>query len=120
MSDKSSNSKTWAHINTGTVVSGELLVENDLTIEGTVKGTIRATGEVRVHIQGVVEGEIQATAVKIGGKVTGNVTASDRVIMEMKAVLVGDIRTRELVIQEGAIFQGKCDMQPSQIAGGKH
>ncbi|MBK9577291.1 MAG: polymer-forming cytoskeletal protein [Fibrobacterota bacterium] len=120
MSDKSSNGKSFTFINTGTVVSGELLVENDLSIEGTVKGTIRATGVVSIHLQGVVEGEIQATAVKIGGKVTGNVTVSDRVIMESKAVLVGDIRTRELVIQEGAIFQGKCDMQPSQIAGGKH
>ena len=40
MSDKSSNGKSFTFINTGTVVSGELLVENDLSIEGTVKGTI--------------------------------------------------------------------------------
>jgi cytoskeletal protein CcmA (bactofilin family) len=111
MSDKSSTGKGFAFVNSGTVITGELLVENDLSIEGTVKGIIRATGTVSVHVQGVVEGEIQAASAKIGGKVTGNVTANDRVILENKAVLVGDLRTRELIIQEGAIFHGKCEMQ---------
>ncbi len=111
MSDKSSSGKGFAFVNLGTVITGELLVENDLSIEGTVKGIIRATGTVSVHVQGAVEGEIQASSVKIGGKVTGNVTANDRVILENKAVLMGDLRTRELVILEGAIFHGKCEMQ---------
>ncbi|MEK7395247.1 MAG: protein CcmA, bactofilin family [Fibrobacterota bacterium] len=111
MSEKSSTGKGFAFVNSGTVITGELLVENDLSIEGTVKGIIRATGTVSVHIQGVVEGEIQAASVKIGGKVTGNVTANDRVILENKAVLVGDLRTRELIILEGAVFHGKCEMQ---------
>lgn len=111
MSDKSSSGKGFAFVNSGTVITGELLVENDLSIEGTVKGIIRATGTVSVHVQGAVEGEIQAASAKIGGKVTGNVTANDRVILENKAVLVGDLRTRELIIQEGAIFHGKCEMQ---------
>ena len=111
MSDKSSSGKGFAFVNSGTVITGELLVENDLSIEGTVKGIIRATGTVSVHVQGAVEGEIQAASAKIGGKVTGNVTANDRVILESKAVLVGDLRTRELIIQEGAIFHGRCEMQ---------
>jgi cytoskeletal protein CcmA (bactofilin family) len=119
MSDKSSNGKGINFISAGTVVTGELLVENDLTIEGTVKGTIRATGTVLIFQQGVVEGEIQASIAKIGGRLTGNVTATERVILESKAVLIGDLRTRELVIHEGAVFHGKCDMQPGQIAGGK-
>ena len=111
MSDKSNNGKGFTFVNAGTVVTGELLVENDLSVEGSVKGTIRATGTVSIHVQGSVEGEIQAASAKIGGKVNGNVTASDRVILESKAVLIGDLRTKELVIQEGAVFHGKCDMQ---------
>jgi cytoskeletal protein CcmA (bactofilin family) len=117
MSDKSSTGKGFTFVNSGTVLTGELLVENDLSIEGAVKGTIRATGTVSIHIQGVVEGEIQAASVKIGGKVTGDVTANDRVILESNAVLLGDLRTRELIIQEGAVFQGKCDMRPGRTSG---
>jgi cytoskeletal protein CcmA (bactofilin family) len=116
MSDKSATGKGFTFVNSGTVFTGELLVENDLSIEGTVKGTIRATGTVSIHQLGTVEGEIQAASVKIGGKVNGNVTANDRVILEGKAVLVGDLRTRELVIQEGAVFHGKCDMQPGRAS----
>lgn len=117
MSDKSSSGKGFAFLNAGTVVTGELLVENDLTIEGTVKGTIRATGLVSIHAQGVVEGDIQATSARIAGKLTGNLTVTDRVVLETKSVLLGDIRTRELVIQEGALFHGSCDMQPGPKGG---
>jgi len=119
MSDKISSGKGFTFVNSGTVVTGELLVENDLSIEGSVKGTIRATGTVSIHAQGIVEGEIQAASVKIGGKVNGNVTATDRVLLETKAMLVGDLRTRELIIQEGAVFHGKCDMQPGQVSPGR-
>ena len=111
-SDKSQHGKGFTFINAGTVIQGELLVENDLSVEGTVKGTIRATGKVTVNVHGRVEGEIQAASATLGGKVTGNVTVSDRVILESKAVLVGDIKTKELVIHEGAHFHGACSMQP--------
>ncbi len=111
-SDKSQHGKGFTFINAGTVVQGELLIENDLAIEGTVKGTIRATGNVTINIHGKVEGEMQAASATIGGKMTGNVTVSDKVVLESKAVLVGDIKTKELVIQEGAHFHGACSMQP--------
>ena len=120
MTDKSSSGKGFAFVNAGTVITGELLVENDLSIEGTVKGTIRATGTISIHVQGAVEGQIQAASAKIGGKVTGNVTANDRVVLESKSVLIGDLRTRELVIQEGAIFHGKCEMQTGSRSGLSH
>lgn len=112
MSDKNPTGKGFAFLNAGSVITGEILVENDLAIEGSIKGTIRSTGTVSIHAQGVVEGEIHATSFKIAGKMTGNVTVTDKAILEPKSVLVGDLRTRELVIQEGAIFHGTCDMQP--------
>jgi len=111
-SDKSQHGKGFTFINAGTVIQGELLVENDLAIEGTVKGTIRATGKVTINVHGKVEGEIQAASCTIGGKMTGNVTVSDKVILEPKSTLVGDIKTKELVIHEGAHFHGACSMQP--------
>ncbi|MCB9495267.1 MAG: polymer-forming cytoskeletal protein [Fibrobacteria bacterium] len=112
MSDKSSTGKGFAFLNAGSVITGEILVENDLAIEGSIKGTIRSTGTVSIHAQGQVEGEVHASSVKIAGKMTGNVTATDRTILEPKSSLVGDLRTRELVIHEGAHFHGTCDMQP--------
>lgn len=115
-SDKSQHGKGFTFINAGTVIQGELLVENDLAIEGTVKGTIRATGKVTINIHGKVEGEIQAASATIGGKMTGNVIVSDKVILESKSVLVGDLKTKELVIHEGAHFHGACSMQPGSQA----
>lgn len=110
--DKTQHGKGFTFINAGTVLQGELLVENDLAIEGTVKGTIRATGTVTINVHGKVEGEIQAASATIGGRMQGNVTVSDKVVLEEKSVLVGDIKTKELVIQEGAHFHGACSMQP--------
>jgi cytoskeletal protein CcmA (bactofilin family) len=114
--DKTQHGKGFTFVNAGTIVQGELLVENDLAIEGTVKGTIRATGNVTINVHGKVEGEIQAASATIGGTMNGNVTVSDKVTLESMATLVGDLKTKELVIQEGAHFHGNCSMQPGNKA----
>lgn len=111
-SERTASGKGFTFINAGTIVQGEMLVENDLSIEGTLKGMIRATGTVTVTSQGVVEGDIQARSAKIGGKVAGNVTVAEKIVLEARSTLIGDLRTRELVIHEGAHFHGQCDMQP--------
>lgn len=119
MSDKSNTGKGFAFLNAGSVITGEILVENDLAIEGTIKGIIRSTGTVSIHTQGQVEGEIHAASIKIVGRMTGNVTVTDRAILEPKSVLIGDLRTRELTIHEGAHFHGTCDMQPGAKGAAK-
>jgi cytoskeletal protein CcmA (bactofilin family) len=57
-----------------------------------------------------VEGEVRARSVAADGLVEGNVVAQDRVELGRQARLDGDITCRILVIVEGAVSCGRCDM----------
>lgn len=94
----------------GITVEGELLDGDDLIIEGTVKGTIRSTGEVVVAPQGRVEATISARAIIIQGHVQGDVEAEQTVNVQTEGVLIGNCRARAIQIHEGARFEGRSDI----------
>ena len=91
----------------GTVIEGNLKVSNSLRIDGKVIGDIQSTDTIIVGKEGEVKGQVKGKHVLLAGKVEGNINASDRVYLESKALIVGDIRTAKLVIDE---FDGKCAM----------
>ena len=98
------------------------IVGQDASLRGSYssKGSIRVDGElygnlvsedgVIVGQSGMVRGNITAKAVIIGGKVQGNVTAYQRLDLQSTAQLEGDIATPVLQIEEGATFEGNCQM----------
>ena len=97
-------------IGRGITIEGELIDGHDLIIEGTVKGTIRSQGEVRVTPRGRVDAVINARAIVIQGSVRGNVEAEQTVIVETSGVLIGDCRAKAIQIQEGARFEGRSEI----------
>ena len=50
----------------------------------------------------------------IGGRITGGILAQEKLVFESKAIVRGDIRAAKLVIDEGALFDGKCIMSESK------
>ncbi len=94
----------------GTVVEGDMKVKNSLRIDGLVKGNVNTTDTIIVGKDGEVEGRVRAKHLLLGGKVKGNVFASGRVFLESTASVFGDIKAVRLVVDEGAIFDGKCTM----------
>ena len=48
----------------------------------------------------------------IEGRMDGNVTATEKVELKEKAHLVGDLKARTLVIEEGVVFVGNCNVNP--------
>ena len=61
-----------------------------------------------------MSGNIRGKNVTIGGKTKGNIIASEKLVLESKAVVTGDVRASKLVIDEGAIFDGECVMERDQ------
>lgn len=98
-------------IGKGTVVEGDFKVLNSMRIDGKVKGKIEVTDTAVIGKDGVVEGRISAKHVMLAGKVQGNVVASGKVLLESKASILGDVKASRLVVDEGALFDGKCHMK---------
>jgi cytoskeletal protein CcmA (bactofilin family) len=92
------------------VIDGEISGDEDLVIQGTVKGKISLKESLYVEASGVVEADIDVQNVDIGGKVTGNIVASDKVELKADCRVVGDVRAPRILIADGASFKGNVDM----------
>ena len=94
----------------GTVFEGKLKTPGSIRIDGKILGEIVATNNLAVGPAGDVEGNVTARNVTIGGSIRGLIVAQEKLVFESKAVVRGDIRAARLVIDEGAMFDGKCVM----------
>ena len=97
-------------ISHGITIEGELTCDDDVVIEGTLRGKLVSKDTVKVETGAVVEADIAASSLSIGGQITGNVTASDRVDLMAGARLIGDVKASRLTIADGASFKGNVDM----------
>ncbi len=91
-------------------IEGEITSEEEVVVQGTVRGALSSTDAVQILSGAIVEADISAATLSVGGSVTGNVTASDRVDLQAGGRLVGDVRSARLTIADGAAFKGNVDM----------
>lgn len=97
-------------IGEGTVLKGDVKVEGSIQVDGEFEGTIDAADTLVVGETGKVEGDATVANAVIGGKMYGNVFASGKIELQRGSQLLGDIKTRGLVIEDGVVFQGNCQM----------
>jgi cytoskeletal protein CcmA (bactofilin family) len=103
-------------ISAGVVIEGKLTSNGNVRVDGSVNGDIIANGIVTVGENGEVSGEVNAEVIVIGGKVTGTVKSKDKLTLEAKAVLKGDIITKILVVEAGAQFDGQSKMNEKETS----
>ncbi len=103
-------------IGKGTKIEGTINIEGATRIDGTVSGKLIANDIVTVGSTGVVKAEIRARSIVIGGRVEGNLVASEKVELQAKSELVGDITSKSLLVEHGAIFHGNSKMKDSAPA----
>lgn len=93
-------------------ISGDLMGDEDLTIEGKVKGKIELKNHnLTIGVNGRIEAEVFAKSVVIMGNMIGDVNASERVEIKESGSLQGNIRSPRLFIADGARFKGSVDME---------
>ncbi len=94
-----------------TVITGTLDVKGSLRVDGTIKGKIICSDCVTIGATGVVEAEIEAEVAIVAGRMDGNVHTSDKIELQTKCEMNGDLKTKSLVIEQGAVFCGACNMK---------
>ncbi len=94
----------------GTVFEGTLRADSDVRISGRVKGTLVATSRVVVAAEGEVEGELNAANADVAGSVQGDLRVEERLVLRSSARIEGTIQTGRLIVEEGAVFNGECQM----------
>ena len=92
------------------VIDGEITGDDDLVVQGTIKGKIQLKESLFVEASGVVEAEIATQNVDVSGQITGNITAADKVELKSESRMTGDIKAPRILIADGASFKGSVDM----------
>jgi len=110
ITNKSANETTIiAH---GTNIKGEINIQCNLHIDGSFDGIIKADKNVTIGKTGIVQGEIEANKISISGNITGNINAN--IIYLLKdGKLFGKVLQNELIIEEGALFEGETKIKKS-------
>jgi cytoskeletal protein CcmA (bactofilin family) len=93
-------------------IEGNIQGEGDLTIDGSVKGTI---GLDRHHLtvgsKGRVDADIHAENVTISGTMTGNIVAGSKVELAKDADFNGEIRAKRISVEDGAYLKAVIELQ---------
>jgi cytoskeletal protein CcmA (bactofilin family) len=106
-------------IGKGTVLEGTVRSAGNVHVSGTVLGKLEVEGRTVVMPGGVIEGELASTSAEVGGRVKGEIRVRERLVLKATAVVEGDIHTQKLVIEEGAVFTGRCEMGANLAAPGR-
>jgi cytoskeletal protein CcmA (bactofilin family) len=101
-----------AYLDAGSRISGKLYFETPARIDGQVEGEINAKDSLAIGESAVVSAQIKAASVTVAGKVSGDIVAVQRIEIKPSAKVLGNITAPILVINEGALFEGHCAMQP--------
>lgn len=98
----------------GSVITGNIFSENDFRIDGEVKGDMNCKGKVVIGHTGVLKGKITCLNAEIIGNVQGNIIVTDTLTLRSTANVTGDIKTKILVVEPNAVFNGNCSMKDSE------
>ncbi|HEY7187450.1 MAG TPA: polymer-forming cytoskeletal protein [Vicinamibacterales bacterium] len=105
------------HIGRSVVIDGEFTSDEDLTIEGTLKGTVHIReATLTIGEPARVEADIHGARVVVHGTLRGSITASMRIELGATAKVDGNLSADRVVIADGARFNGSIDMARRTVA----
>jgi cytoskeletal protein CcmA (bactofilin family) len=104
------NSENFTFLGKGADFKGVMSFDGTIRIDGRVEGEIHTTGTLIVGEHAVIQGTVSVGVLMNSGKINGTITAIEKIQILKPGVLVGDIRTPVIAIEEGSRFHGMCDM----------
>ena len=118
-SDEYRSGRVSSVIGAKTVVEGTLKGYELLRIDGLVKGRVESDGKVIIGRGGMVEGTVDAVEIYVGGTVNGELYASEKVEANPTGEIYGDICTKRLIVDDNAVFEGRCRMPKNEDSADK-
>jgi cytoskeletal protein CcmA (bactofilin family) len=110
-----SSSGRAAVIGPGIHINGDITGDENLIIEGKVDGKVRLEGhQVDIGQNGKVKADITAKVIKIAGEVRGDLNGVEKVVISRSGNVHGNIVAPRMTLEDGAIFKGSIDMDPSE------
>ena len=112
------NSPVDTIIGSKTAVEGNIIAEGVVRVDGKIKGDIKVNGDLIIGTDASIIGNIHSVSVFLAGSIEGNVTAKEQLKLTETGKLYGDITVKTFIAEEGAVFEGSCNMTESHKEDG--
>ena len=100
-----------AFLGEGTSFIGTLQFEGTVRLDGRFEGEVSGSDLLIIGQSAAVRAEIQVGSLTVSGRVEGNIVARKRVELLGTALVTGSVKTPALVVSEGAVLNGTCEMR---------
>jgi len=114
--DSQGDSENFTFLGKDVTFKGVVTFDGMVRIDSHLEGELHTKGTIVVGECAVIKGRITADTLICSGKIKGTITASEKVQLLKSGILIGEVHAPVFWMEEGAHFQGLCDMGPSQWA----
>ena len=103
--------KISGFIDRDTEIIGDIKFKENFRIDGVFKGKILSGNGLIIGETGEVEADIDVISIAVNGRVKGTIKAKERIEIFAKGRVIGSVAAPKLIIEDGAFFQGSCQME---------
>jgi cytoskeletal protein CcmA (bactofilin family) len=107
--------KISGFIDKETEIIGDIKFKENFRIDGVFKGKILSGGGLIIGETGEVEADIEVINIAVNGRVKGSIKAKEKIEIFSKGRVIGSVTTPKLIIEDGAFFQGSCQMEMKSL-----
>ena len=95
-------------IGNGSAISGDVHINGFVRIDGDIDRNLETDGNVMIGENARIQGDLKAKSIIIGGIILGNIRAAESVKLLTTAVVIGDLISHKVQIDDKAVFHGHC------------
>lgn len=89
-------------------IKGNLVAKGYMRVEGDIDGNVETDGVLWIGEKARVRGNVTAKSIIVGGIIHGNITAPAEAKLLSGSVVMGDVSTHRLQVEDNVIVHGHC------------
>lgn len=114
--EEAQNKEVETIIGPSVKVEGNFKGDGNVTVEGIVQGSLKTNHTLKVGMNAKIKAEVEATNLILSGEIRGNIKVTEKASLSQSAKIFGNLETKILSVEEGAIINGKCTMVKDEMA----
>ncbi len=103
----------------GSKIIGTIIADSDIRLDGILEGDLQCKGKVVIGEKGQIKGTVTCQNAEVMGLLDGKATVESTFALRATGTLQGDLKTRTLIIEPNAQFNGTCSMKQDNTAAKK-
>lgn len=94
----------------GAEIKGDLTTQTSIRLDGVIVGKVTCGGKLVLGPKAKVIGNIYSNQAEIEGEIEGDINVREKLVLRSTSVVKGNIITQKILIEDGAEFNGSCEM----------